>query len=309
MPKISAVICTYNRYAFLDKAIESVLAQDLPANDFDIYVIDNSPAGPDRTRSSSRWQSNPRVRYITVDTPGLSNARNVALKETKSTYIAYLDDDATASPQWLRLTLAAFGSAENVGVVGGAVEPDFAAPRPAWLHDKLMDYLSVLQLPGDKPRLFDTSEAPVGANIAFNCKVLRDIGGFNVSLGRSGSNHLLSGEESAVFEAIKKKGHALVYSPGASVRHHIPAERLTHAFFRKRAGWQAVTWEVMNSPFPPAAQAVAWGLIGEYVKAQPQGLPMLGLMWDVEDPNVFLLQIRCYEFFIRLMLMQGKLPT
>ena len=40
-PLISIVICTHNRAAYLGKAMASALAQDVPASEYELIVIDN----------------------------------------------------------------------------------------------------------------------------------------------------------------------------------------------------------------------------------------------------------------------------
>ncbi|MFW6047129.1 MAG: glycosyltransferase family 2 protein, partial [Candidatus Woesearchaeota archaeon] len=40
-PKISAIICTYNRDKYLPKAIQSLVDQTLDASQYEIVVVDN----------------------------------------------------------------------------------------------------------------------------------------------------------------------------------------------------------------------------------------------------------------------------
>src|SRR5438270_236110 len=43
VPKISAIVCTYNRYDLLPRALASLATQKLPPTEFEIVVVDNSP--------------------------------------------------------------------------------------------------------------------------------------------------------------------------------------------------------------------------------------------------------------------------
>jgi glycosyltransferase involved in cell wall biosynthesis len=42
-PSISVVICTYERHALLPQTIARVLDQTLPADAYEVIVVDNSP--------------------------------------------------------------------------------------------------------------------------------------------------------------------------------------------------------------------------------------------------------------------------
>lgn len=43
MPLISVVICTYNRYEVLKKAVKSLTQQTLDDDKFEVLIIDNTP--------------------------------------------------------------------------------------------------------------------------------------------------------------------------------------------------------------------------------------------------------------------------
>src|SRR5690606_21153433 len=63
---------------------------------------------------------------------------------------------------------------------------------------------------------------------------------FPENLGRKGTA-LYSGEESWLFDRLRKRGSALLYVPGMRVRHFIPAERLTPEWIRRRYYYQGVS--------------------------------------------------------------------
>ena len=99
-PLISVVICTHNRSKYLLKAIRSVLGQDYPEDRYELVVIDN--ASTDSTADQVRpFLDTGRLRYVLEPELGISFARNTGWREAAGRYIAYLDDDAVASPGWL----------------------------------------------------------------------------------------------------------------------------------------------------------------------------------------------------------------
>ncbi|MFA6226872.1 MAG: glycosyltransferase family 2 protein [Candidatus Paceibacterota bacterium] len=92
MPRISVIICTYNREKFIERAIRSALAQSF--SDFEIIVMDD--ASSDNTEKIVRdlIQDNAKIKYFKNDTNlGISKNRNKALNTAQGKYIAILDSD------------------------------------------------------------------------------------------------------------------------------------------------------------------------------------------------------------------------
>ena len=86
--KVSVVIPTYNRVAYLGRAINSVLKQSYPVNE--IIVIDNGST--DQTLSFIKKKFN-SIRVIIEKKRGVSFARNLGIKNCKYNWIAFLDSD------------------------------------------------------------------------------------------------------------------------------------------------------------------------------------------------------------------------
>jgi glycosyltransferase involved in cell wall biosynthesis len=237
--KIAAIICTHNRDYYLGAAIDSLLAQDY--DDYEILVIDN--ASSDRTKDivTSRLP-NSQLRYIYEPTLGLSVARNRGAKETDAPLLAYLDDDAEASPQWLRILAEAFNSNEKLAIAGGQVTliwPENTTPPP-WLSEELMGNLGLYNL-GDE--VFDIKQpgmTPRGLNYCIRRSFLEEIGGFDPNLGRVGKN-LLSNEELYMTELAIQKGYQVYYLPQALAAHNVAPERMKPGWFFKRSWWQGVS--------------------------------------------------------------------
>lgn len=88
MNKVSVVIPTYNRAAYLREALESVLAQTYKEIEV-IVVDDNSTDGTARVVSSF----GPKVKYILQDNRERGAARNSGIRNSTGDYIAFLDSD------------------------------------------------------------------------------------------------------------------------------------------------------------------------------------------------------------------------
>jgi glycosyltransferase involved in cell wall biosynthesis len=116
---VSVVICAYteNRWAELVAAVESVHCQTLSPREI-ILVIDHNPPLLARAREQL-----PDVLVIENWQPrGLSGARNSGIAAGCGDVIAFMDEDATAAPDWLERLTRHYDSEEVLGV-GGTIEP------------------------------------------------------------------------------------------------------------------------------------------------------------------------------------------
>jgi glycosyltransferase involved in cell wall biosynthesis len=292
-PRITAAICTYQRYDLLPGAIETALAQSLPPDAFEVIVVDNSP-DPDRSaREAAAIGPHPNLTWLYEARPGLSNARNVAARHASAPIIAYLDDDARADRTWLENILGCFDQfGESVQVVGGRIRPWWGAPRPEWLHDAMLGSLTVVDL-GPVRRLLKDGEWVAGANIAFRLSALRAVGGFDTSLGRTGGGaSLLSSEETAVVDRIKAQGGLVAYEPGAVVDHWVDPERITQRWFRRRAAWQAVSDYLRDPQAKFAEGEQAFAAVKRFLLSRnPADRTLRGLALHQPDPDEFRWQI------------------
>jgi len=253
-PRISAVICTYNRYETLARTIRSVLAQTLPPAVFEIVVVDNSPDQAKAACVAETYRDQPRLRYMLQPVPGASNARNIGAGAATAGIIAFADDDVIAAPDWLAAILDAFAAFPAAGVVGGRVRLRFDGARPAWLPDALLSYLSQVDY-GDTRREKTPAEWFASANMAIRRDAFDAVRGFSPALGRNGAGlSLLSNEDVDIVDRIVALGRKAVYAPAAAVEHPIDPARLSPRWLRRRAAWQAVS-DFLSRPNAAAKSA------------------------------------------------------
>jgi glycosyltransferase involved in cell wall biosynthesis len=117
-PRVTALIDTYNHELFIARAIESVLAQDYPARNFEILVVDDGST--DRTAEIVRTFA-PRLRVITKPNGGQASAFNVGIREARGEIIAFLDGDDWWYPPKLSRTVDFLDLNPNVAVLGHAI--------------------------------------------------------------------------------------------------------------------------------------------------------------------------------------------
>ncbi len=94
----SIVIATYNRADFIERAIDSVLAQTY-AN-LELIVIDDG--SQDNTKDKVLSYQDNRIKYQYQDNKGRSEARNLGIELSTGRYINFLDDDDYLLPDFLQ---------------------------------------------------------------------------------------------------------------------------------------------------------------------------------------------------------------
>ncbi len=290
---INVVVCTYERYNLLDSAIASIVAQDMPANDFQITVIDNSPDAARSREMSHRWRGTRNLLWHHEKVAGLSHARNLGIEATTAPFVAFIDDDAVASPSWLRHMIATFERlGPQVQVVGGRVRLRFEGARPAWLGDRMLCYLSACDL-GEETRLIAPHEWVVGANLCYRTDAVRQAGGFSTALGRvGGGSALMSNDETDLQDRIAARGGLVGYSPDAEVEHLVLAARLHQAWFRKRVAWQAVSDFVRAPDALQRGAGPAWDRTKAFLASRkPADRTLRGLALPLTDRNDFADQV------------------
>lgn len=140
--KISVIIPTYNRSHMICDAIDSLCQQDLPADDFEVLVVDNN--SKDETKSIVEQyiakHKEHKIRYVFENRQGDYFARNRGAEEAKGKYLVFTDDDALFDTNYLSTILNLFETYPNVGVVGTRIVIKWEGGTPAkWI--KPYEYL------------------------------------------------------------------------------------------------------------------------------------------------------------------------
>jgi glycosyltransferase involved in cell wall biosynthesis len=136
-PRVSVVIPLYNLRRFVAEAIESALAQTLPADVVEIVVIDDGST--DGSGEIARRYV-PRIRYVRQENRGLSAARNAGIRESTAPLLAFLDADDRLLPEKLASQLDVFERHPDVGLVYCGVrhvdETGRLLPQQGWAKDE-----------------------------------------------------------------------------------------------------------------------------------------------------------------------------
>ena len=95
--KFSIIIPTYNRAAFLPKAIESVLSQTYI--DWELIIVDDGCT--DNTKDVVSKYGDSRIKYLDQENAERSAARNNGIAHAKGEYVCFLDSDNYMLPDRL----------------------------------------------------------------------------------------------------------------------------------------------------------------------------------------------------------------
>lgn len=198
-----------------------------------MIVVDNGSTDATMEVMDELQASHPNLRYVNESVIGLSQARNRGIAEATGNIVAFIDDDAEASFDWLETILQAI-EADDVVAVGGRICLRWPGERPSWLPDSLDGYYSKFDPRFSTQRKINYPRYPYGTNMAIRRDVALKIGGFSTRLGRSGRS-LRSGEEKEFFRQVHMRELNVVYAPDAVVLHHVMPERISPKWLVRRA--------------------------------------------------------------------------
>lgn len=219
--KVSVAIITCQRPQALLRLLAS-LAQLESDHTIEIVVVDNDPQRTALTQLQD-YKSPHELKFIHEPVRGIPFARNTALKacSTNSDYVAFLDDDEEASPQWLQALLDTIQKT-GADAVGGSVLPVYPASTPAWIINGR--FFERKARPDQQPcRMLATNNCLIDA-----VKWRQVPFWFNTKLQYTGSSDTL------FFLTARKVGWRFVWSTKAFVSEHIPPQRLTVSWIIKR---------------------------------------------------------------------------
>jgi len=113
-PRVTALIDTYNQERFLAEAIGSVLAQDFPAGEMEILVVDDGSTDP-TPQVAARYSD--RIHYIRKENGGQASALNAGFAESRGEIIALLDADDVWLPRKIRRVVEEFDRNPAAGAI------------------------------------------------------------------------------------------------------------------------------------------------------------------------------------------------
>ena len=274
LPSVTIAICTKDRpdyLAVLLKSLQTSIAAAARRNvALEIIVVDNAPCD-DRTRQTAL--SFPDTRYALEPKPGLNFARNRAVLEARSDWVAFMDDDVSADAGWLDGFLDAAVAYPDAGCITGLVLPFELETNAQILFEKAGGFRKGFQRAVYRPFAEGKPFYPcfpglfgTGANMAVRREVVRELGGFDDALDTGAP--LPGGGDLDIFYRTIRAGHALVYEPSALVfhRHRRKMNELRRQYWSWGLGFMSFAAKSYWTD-PPARSHLRRVVRGEFKRA------------------------------------------
>lgn len=241
-PDVSVIICTYTveRWQDLLAAVHSVQQQEFPSFEI-VVVVDHNPKLLEKARAAIHGA----ILVENNEPKGLSGARNAGVAASKGRLIAFLDDDATARPDWLSV-VSKWCNQPGILGAGCKIVPLWLAPRPAWFPEEFGWVLGFSYL--GLPKTAAMVRNLIGSNMCFRREVFEEIGGFRTEIGRINKIPLGCEETELCIRASQRWPESrFIYEPGTSIHHTAPPSRTNWAYFRARCYAEGLSKALMTT--------------------------------------------------------------
>ncbi|OLD02513.1 MAG: hypothetical protein AUJ07_08570 [Crenarchaeota archaeon 13_1_40CM_3_53_5] len=235
---VTIVVPTFNRCNDLARCLDSLVQQTY--DNFEILVVDNGS-----TDDTPKLLRKYPVRVIKDLTRNLTHVFNIGWRNAPGQIVAWINDDAEATPSWIESIVLEFEHHPNASAVGGPTlamrkqsihELHEMSHRSKFLTPFGRVYEAVIAENGlfEIGRLFRSGAYSIGGslplstklkepvfvdmltitNMAIRKEILRDLGGFDESF-------LFNHADGDLFVRMRKSGRLLLFSPKVVVFHHV----------------------------------------------------------------------------------------
>jgi glycosyltransferase involved in cell wall biosynthesis len=283
-PKVSVVIPTHNRAALLARLLDSLRIQSLPADDFEVIVVDDGSTD-DTTVVLEALRDMPNLRWVCQEQAGPASARNRAWPMASAPLVAFTDDDCTATAGWLEAMVQA--AALNPGaMIQGRTEIDPQQAPDAGPFSRSLEI---------------TESGPFYAtcNMLYPQALLKKLGGFDESYPLPG------GEDTDLAWRAREGGVRSVFVDEAVVHHGVvdlgPVGKLR---------WGLHWSDAMRvfSRHPELRQVLTWGLFWKRSHALLT-LALVGGLLARRFPPALILTLPYLRFLRATCLVHGYRPA
>lgn len=208
-PRISVIVPTYGRPAYLADALADIVGQELEA-DFEVVVV-HRPEDPASERVARETVPAGRLRLATVREPGMVRALRVGLDRSRGEIVVFGDDDSRYPAGWLRRLESGFADPSS-GAVGGPV-----VSRGETARRTRLPWISWYGRTFTRPGSRTPSEAHylLGTNMAYRREAI-DPDALDPALDGPGAS---PGNELALSFAARRRGFRVMFDPAIVVRH------------------------------------------------------------------------------------------
>jgi glucosyl-dolichyl phosphate glucuronosyltransferase len=243
--QLDVIVPTYNRHSLLERALQSLLAAELPTGlHVQVTVVDNNSR--DQTSSvvdSFKPGFQGRLHYLFEPKPGKSHALNTGIAATSGELVGMIDDDEEIDRSWFVRINEVFAD-DELDFVGGPYVPRWGAPPPTWLPGRYSGVIGAFNL-GSEPRPYGADTVLPGGNAVVRRSTLKRLMPYSTALGPRG-DHYLADEDRDMYLRLIGSGAKGLYLPDLIVYHYIHPQRLTKQYYRHWCFWRGVSSGILD---------------------------------------------------------------
>ncbi len=219
--KLSVLVTTYGRRPYIERCIDSLLAQNRLPDEVVLVTRVGDTDTEDFVEETLQTYRGPAVfRHGRVTEPGVLAANRVGMKLLTGNIVCFIDDDAAAWPDWLERIEHWFDSDPKLGAVGGrdiihtergVVESSATTVGRIYWFGKIV---------GNHEKHFDGvayAEHLKGVNMSYRCELMPE---FDERILGNAHHY-----ETDLGFAVRKQGYRILFDGSLTVDHYQDAPR------------------------------------------------------------------------------------
>jgi cellulose synthase/poly-beta-1,6-N-acetylglucosamine synthase-like glycosyltransferase len=226
MATVDIIVPSYGRSEILGRCLTALLGQKF--QDIEILCVCRSTDAETRKTIGEFRNRDLRIREVSVSESGVVAALNAGLKSAQSPFVAFTDDDAEASPDWIATIVGHFSTHPECGAAGGPdrlqlAKESFSNPPPAkkvgvysWTGKWYATHHCPIECDYLKVRILK------GVNMVYKHSLIR---GFVIGEGLKGGGTVVGWEQGLAAKAVLA-GMELHFLRDAWVLHHCAPRKL-----------------------------------------------------------------------------------
>jgi len=244
-PKLSVVICTFNRAESLRECLESLSKQNFV--NFEVVIIDGNSTNQTSSVIND-YSPKLKIKKFTDAGKSLAQARDLGWRKASGEFVAWIDDDVVVSKDWAKAVVSILNNNQDIAGVSGPtiINEQLLKNRDVFffygkkgligLLGKFWNYFFLEGQMYEPGQLFKSGAWSPGSNFSQSLKIqgLRDVDyleACNMTLRRDlvekvngfdfGYSKIGEWSELDLAVRVKNLGYRLVFSPTVKVNHNI----------------------------------------------------------------------------------------
>jgi glucosyl-dolichyl phosphate glucuronosyltransferase len=234
--RVSVIICSYNRAAYIPLALQSLVNQTTGAAAFETIIVDNNSSDNTAEVCAAFIATHPqhRIIYLTEKNQGSSFARNTGAAAAKAPLLCFMDDDAIAKSDYIEKIILFFNTHAQAHAMGGRIIPKYIPSQPNWISHHVASLVGNFDYSKSITE-FASNRYPLESNMIVAKEDFDTIGGFSTAIPGVKGTLRIGGEGKDFFFRLKAIGKKVFYDPDVIIEHIVEVSKLTPAYMYRVA--------------------------------------------------------------------------